>query len=186
MPNRLPPRKLPPADELGDVAFQSQMLESFLFRAPPAGTATTSSSGTGGAMVGEPEAMLPVGTAGRLPRLVHLPRLAGVRAALGATTHLVAGGTAGLGLLTARWLAHCGAAALALASRGGVLAHDTTPEWAQLHVAGTATLVQRCDTAELTHVEQLTALTRGALAACGMWHAAGVLADGVLLTQAAV
>jgi hypothetical protein len=36
-------------------------------------------------------------------------------------THLVTGGTGGLGMLTARWLGQAGASALALASRGGAL-----------------------------------------------------------------
>ena len=43
---------------------------------------------------------------------------------------LVTGGTGGLGLLTARWLAQGGAHALVLASRSGAVARDTAAEWA--------------------------------------------------------
>ena len=36
--------------------------------------------------------------------------------------HVVSGGTSGIGLLTARWLAQCGACGLAPGSRGGTVA----------------------------------------------------------------
>ena len=43
---------------------------------------------------------------------------------LGASVELLTGGTGGLGLLTARWLAQHGANGLLLASRSGLLAAD--------------------------------------------------------------
>ena len=89
------------------------------------------------------------------------------------------GGTGGLGLLTARWLAQGGRArALALASRGGVLARDTASEWASMLATNVATLVQRCDTAEHADIRRLVDQTMGAALPIGVWHAAGVLADG--------
>ena len=99
-------------------------------------------------------------------------------------THLVTGGTGGLGMLTARWLAQAGASALALASRGGALAPDSAAEWAQLHATGAVALVERCDTAEDVHVQRLVAVARQP-EPMGMWHSAGVLADGLLPNQKA-
>eukprot|EP00966_Prymnesium_polylepis_P317499 7335384-Prymnesium_polylepis.1 len=46
--------------------------------------------------------------------------------------HLITGGTAGLGLLTARWLAQHGATALALVSRGGSFGRSMAGERQQL------------------------------------------------------
>ena len=86
----------------------------------------------------------------------------------------------------ARWLAQRGdARALALASRSGVLAQDTAMEWKGLHATSVATLLQRCDTAEGPHVGRLMVRVTRAASAMGVWHAAGVLADGVLLRQTA-
>ena len=67
-------------------------------------------------------------------------------------THLLSGGTGGLGLLTARWLAQGGVHALALASRSGAVAHDTAAERAQLLTTDVAMLVKRCDAAETAQV----------------------------------
>ena len=103
-----------------------------------------------------------------------------------ADVHLVTGGTGGLGLLTARWLAQGNPArALALASRGGAVARDSADEWAGVLATDVATLVQRCDTAEGSHLEQLVAHVRGTAPTMGVWHAAGVLADGLLPKQVA-
>ena len=50
----------------------------------------------------------------------------------------------------------------------------------QVRATDAAAHVQRCDTAEATHAQRLVALTREVL---GVWHSAGVLADGVLSKQ---
>merc|ERR1712086_1231531 len=60
-------------------------------------------------------------------------------------TQLLTGGTGGLGLLTARWLAQRGAPAIVLASRGGVRA------------SGAAVHLARCDVAEPSHLRRLLA-----------------------------
>ena len=46
-----------------------------------------------------------------------------------AGSHILTGGTGGLGLLTGRWLAQRGVECLALASRSGVLARGAAAEW---------------------------------------------------------
>ena len=117
-----------------------------------------------------------------VPRLATTPPLAFLKRTLDVNAHLVTGGTAGLGLLTARWLAGRGVSALSLASRRGVAAQDDTPEWTQLQLAHVLMLLQSCNTAEVAHA-QLLLLTRGKLPIVGAWHAAGVLADGTLPAQ---
>ena len=119
-----------------------------------------------------------------------VPRLAsGRRTAANATTlpaagaQLITGGTAGLGLRTARWLASLGTHTLTLASRTGMLVRKLAGgEWKQMCAANMSVLVQRCDTAEGTDVTRLLARFTGAR---GVWHAAGVLADRVLPKQTA-
>ena len=121
------------------------------------------------------------------PRLVHASHPAGQGASspLGTESHVVTGGTGGLGLLTSRWLAQHGASALMIASRSGALARGMSDEWAQLRASGAAALLARCDTAEAAHVRRLVALAMGSAPLKGVWHAAGLLADGVLPAQSA-
>ena len=92
-------------------------------------------------------------------------------------SHVVSGGTGGLGLLTARWLAGCGAARLALASRSGAVAIGAQAEW----MATSDVLITRCDAAEPAHVRLLMASVLTTLE--GVWHAAGTLADALLQKQ---
>ena len=63
-----------------------------------------------------------------VPRLAHGPRIPEVGASAARSSHLVSGGTGGLGLLTARWLAQHRAHTLAVASRRGALARDAVGE----------------------------------------------------------
>ena len=95
-------------------------------------------------------------------------------------THAVTGGTSGLGLLTGRWLAERGARTLVLASRRGVLARDAVAEWDALRAHGAAASLARCDAAEAADVRRLVARSPSLE---GVWHAAGVLADGLLARQ---
>ena len=74
-------------------------------------------------------------------------RLAARASAESGGAHIVTGGTGGLGLLTGRWLAQRGARRLALASRGGTIAHDANPEWQALSASGAAVRLERCDAA---------------------------------------
>jgi NADPH:quinone reductase-like Zn-dependent oxidoreductase len=94
-----------------------------------------------------------------------------------AGTHLVTGGTGGIGLLTGRWLAQCGASHLVLASRSGSLARGTMAEWKAVEASGAAASVERCDTSELVDLHRSVACV---FPLVGAWHAAGVLADAVL------
>jgi len=99
---------------------------------------------------------------------------------------LLTGGTGGLGLLTARWLAESrGAPALVLASRSGALARGGAAEWALLGASGAAVRIARCDAADPAAVRRLLAWSAGAAVLRGVWHAAGVLSDALLARQTA-
>ena len=99
---------------------------------------------------------------------------------------LLTGGTGGLGLLTARWLAASrGAPALVLASRSGALAESAAAEWALLGASGAAVRIARCDAADAAAVRRLLASAEGAARLRGVWHAAGVLSDALLARQTA-
>ena len=98
-------------------------------------------------------------------------------------SHLVTGGTAGLGLLTGRWLAQRGVSTVALASRSGT-ASAKSAEWLQLQESSCTVLTLQADVADTSHVQRLMATTQPR-SLNGIWHAAGVLADGVLPKQSA-
>ena len=97
--------------------------------------------------------------------------------------HLVTGGTSGLGLLTGRWLAQHGAHHLTLASRSGALAQNTATQGEVVRTAASVISFERCDTSEGAHVRRLVAIAAPVM---GVWHAAGVLADGVVTRQGAL
>ena len=133
---------------------------------------------------GEPEAALK-GTSWVVPRLATAPQVLEPSPQITRDSHLVSGGTGGLGLLTARWLSQRGTRRLILASRGGVLARDTAGGWGPLQSADVSTLVRRCDVAEVAHARWLVATSQGSPRITGVWHAAGVIADGLLPKQTA-
>ena len=120
-------------------------------------------------------------------RLARLPAAAGPATPHdGASTQIVSGGTGGLGLLTARWLAQSGLAqALVLVSRGGKLATDMASEVEQLQASGATWLGARGDVSEVTDGRHIIAQVRaGELPKLrGLVHAAGVLADGMIGKQ---
>ena len=118
-------------------------------------------------------------------RLANASHITETSAYATSESHLITGGTAGLGLLTARWLAQRGARLLVLASRGGALARELKDEWVHAQEATISTVAQRCDTTDPTHVLRLVLIGHALLPATGVWHAAGVIADGVLPTQSA-
>ena len=123
-----------------------------------------------------------------VPRLVRAPWVTGahVSAGLAAASHLITGGTGGLGLLTGRWLAQLGAQCITLSSRSGKLVWGSAAgEWEALQASGVATAVSACDAAECVGVRRLSSLC-GGLRLGGVWHAAGMLADGLLLKQTAI
>ena len=96
-------------------------------------------------------------------------------------SHVVTGGTAGLGLLTGRWLAQRGASRLILASRSGALARDSATEWEAVKATGIDASFAKCDTGEAWQVRSLFASAPTPVH--GVWHAAGALADAVLQKQ---
>jgi acyl transferase domain-containing protein len=143
--------------------------------------------------LGASEPELAVGRAQvfRAPRLVTARRGAGAEAA-GAEatpwaegTRLLTGGTGGLGLLTAGWLAATAPSSpLVLASRGGQLLAAAA---ARLRADGAAgVLVLRCDVSQCAEARAMLGTVQLLLPPPrGVWHTAGVLADALLPRQGA-
>ena len=137
-----------------------------------------------GLALSEPEAVV-LGNSLLVPRLSHAPSLGRpTRSRLGGA-HVVSGGTNGLGLLTGRWVAQRGASAVVLSSRSGGLADGTASEWEQLVASGCVAMVVQCDTAEVSHVRRMVDDAHAVELLSGVWHSAGVLADGLLAKQSA-
>ena len=128
-----------------------------------------------GASVAESEALLRSNKI-LMPRLSRAPRLmdaASTPSHARRVAHLVTGGTTGLGLLTARWLAQGGAASLTLTSRRGDV--NGTAEWENLLASGATIYTQRCDAGNVVDAQRIVSVH------CrGIWHAAGGLADKLL------
>ena len=101
--------------------------------------------------------------------------------------HGLLGGTSGIGLLTARWLAQNGAGGLLIASRKGITSMAAETELAALQESGTtAVVMERCNVADDVDTMRFVSVARHELSSFGgTWHMAGVLSDGVLLYQAA-
>ena len=95
-------------------------------------------------------------------------------------SHIVTGGTGGLGLLTGRWLAQRGGQHVVLASRSGAVVSGSATEWDAMLATTATAILKRCDTAEATHIRRLIAWMSSQP---GVWHAAGVLADRMLPNQ---
>ena len=137
-----------------------------------------------GGLAGEPEIVLQL-TILLAPRLTQAPRLSGQVAPTRPTvgSQLITGGTSGLGMLTGRWLAQGSACALILASRRGVAGKGSISEWVQLQACGSVFCTVWCDTSQSESIQQLVSLWQGMCPILGVWHAAGVLADGTLPRQ---
>jgi len=116
--------------------------------------------------------------------VVRLPSHGAGQDAAGGGTHILTGGLGGLGLLTGEWLAGGGASALVLASRSGNVNNIHDRVW-MTSLAACSVSTAQFDAAERGEVARLL----GSVAAetdpitCGIWHAAGVLADGLLPSQ---
>jgi len=100
------------------------------------------------------------------------------------STHLLTGGTGGLGLLTAAWLSQIAVSQLHLV----LIARSATLSARQLVAlapSSTAMVdVERRDASEPTEIRSLNATMRStASPLCGIWHTAGVLADSLLTNQ---
>ena len=94
--------------------------------------------------------------------------------------HLLSGGTGGLGLVAARWLVEGGASRLVLASRTPAL--PAAAAASLVSSSGCSVLLASCDVGEPAAVRRLL-VGAGVGGMSGMWHTAGVLADGVLHSQ---
>ena len=99
--------------------------------------------------------------------------------------HTVTGGLGGLGLLTARWLACRGAAAVILSSRSGRVASNAVSDWVLLHQTPAQAQIHNCDVGDYAGAHRLfSKMAGGGVAQTrGIWHAAGVLVDAVLAQQ---
>eukprot|EP00965_Chrysotila_dentata_P158436 5233263-Pleurochrysis_carterae.AAC.1 len=124
------------------------------------------------------------------PRALRLVERGHARAAVlrlpsapvGPAAYVVTGGTSGLGLLTAQWLAHTGRAHVALVSRSAALSARGRQ---QLQSAGGGSwLLRRCDVAQAAETRALgSALAASLPPLRGVFHSAGTLADGLLAQQ---
>mmetsp|Transcript_24221 Transcript_24221/g.76721 ORF Transcript_24221/g.76721 Transcript_24221/m.76721 type:complete len:1389 (-) Transcript_24221:1907-6073(-) len=98
-------------------------------------------------------------------------------------THLFSGGLGGLGLLTARMLVGRGAKHLVLSSRSGRVQSGSEADWAWL-TSRVAVSPARCDVSDATAVRALAgAVQQSCMPLCGVYHAAGLLADATVRNQ---
>lgn len=94
--------------------------------------------------------------------------------------YVISGGLGELGLKTATWLIAQGARRLALLSRRG---GADQPELASWRAAGIAIETPICDLAEAAQLSKVLEQLRVQAPIAGVFHAAGVLADGLLAYQ---
>jgi myxalamid-type polyketide synthase MxaC len=115
-----------------------------------------------------------------VPRLRRLARQPSAFAWTAGGTCLVTGGLGGIGLQLARWLVAAGARHLVLAGRRGP-SPAAAAVLAELAAAGARVEVERADVAELADLERVCGRIDAELPPLrGVFHAAGVLEDGVL------
>jgi acyl transferase domain-containing protein/acyl carrier protein len=101
-------------------------------------------------------------------------------------TYLVTGGLGGFGLATARWLVERGARHLVLLGRSGAASTEAQQAVRDLEQAGARVLVARADVAQADQLQQTLDDARRRLPPLrGVFHAAMVLDDAILLHQTA-
>jgi acyl transferase domain-containing protein/acyl carrier protein len=99
------------------------------------------------------------------------------------STYLITGGLGALGLQVAQWLVEQGAQNLVLTGRHGV-SPKSQPAIEQLEKAGARVLVVTADVSQPEDVSQMLATLNASMPPLrGIIHAAGLLADGMLLRQ---
>ena len=116
------------------------------------------------------------GNTARIPRLCRIPRQTAdaSRPSDLESTHVITGGTGGIGWLSARWLADGGARCLVLVSRSGRLNAAQHEQRQQLPTV--ACHLASGNLCEMSDWHRLLAATRcSSLALGGVWHAAGTL-----------
>ena len=103
----------------------------------------------------------------------------GLASGWGDGTVLITGGTGAIGTAVARWLAGQGAGHLLLVSRRGGGTPQAAGLAAEIATAGTAVSVLACDTGERADVEGLLRAIAPRKPLRAVFHAAGVLDNGV-------
>jgi len=115
------------------------------------------------------------------PPKAAMPDIAALKPELRAGVYLVVGGTSGLGLQTALWLARRGATTLVLASRRGRVEDGGEAAIAAMRAYGAEVLVEALDVNDAKATRALIkrlAETRGPIR--GIVHAAVLLEDGII------
>lgn len=99
-------------------------------------------------------------------------------------TYIITGGTGGLGLKIACWLVAHGARHLALVSRRGIVTDAQACVIEELEAAGARVLICQKDVSRVEDVTTLLADVKAQLPPLrGIFHAAGILDDGILQQQ---
>jgi acyl transferase domain-containing protein/acyl carrier protein len=97
-------------------------------------------------------------------------------------TYLVTGGAGGLGLSTAGWLAGQGARHLLLTGRSGVASEQARQAVAEMEAEGVRVVVAKADVSDERQLAGVIEEARRSMPPLrGVFHAAGILDDGVLL-----
>ncbi|GAU08622.1 type I polyketide synthase [Desulfoplanes formicivorans] len=97
-------------------------------------------------------------------------------------THVISGGSGSLGLHLARWLGDKGAEAVALMSRSGIRSESGRQALEDLRQKGVRVFDLQVDVTDVLQVEAaLTGLRQEAPPLRGVYHAAGLLDDGVIM-----
>ena len=94
---------------------------------------------------------------------------------------LITGGLGGLGLALAQWLVERGALHLVLLGRRGITDPSQAATIASLRSAGTRIDIHQADVADASSLQQILDTLDAPL--LGVFHAAGVLADGLVRAQ---
>jgi acyl transferase domain-containing protein/NAD(P)-dependent dehydrogenase (short-subunit alcohol dehydrogenase family) len=99
-------------------------------------------------------------------------------------TYLVSGGLGGFGIAVARWLVSRGARHVALLSRTGASSEERRREISALESMGAKVHAASIDVSDRSSLEAWLAQSKDALPPiCGVFHLAGVLADGLITDQ---
>ena len=119
-----------------------------------------------------------------VPRLVHTTPAATSHFEFHAdASYLITGGTGGVGLRVARWASDRGARTLVVTSRRAP-GDDAARVFADIEASGTRVVLMHGDVADQRFVDTLIAAIRQSHPPLrGVFHAAGVLDDGVVLQQ---
>lgn len=101
-------------------------------------------------------------------------------------TFIITGGTSGFGLTIAQWLAERGAKQLVLLSRSGANSPEAKMALARIEELGAHVYVKSIDITDAQAVKQLvTSVDDAAYPLRGIFHCAGVLEDGPLVSMTA-